>query len=235
MHDVRKIETGQKLIAALLLEAVNSEKKGVVTSLQWGGIWPGIMSHSKEQIDLFSKTGAEFRTGEIFIELDIRQTTGMSFTEKAFHKLFGVTIRHYENTDFESLHHLLSKEFGVGWTHEVLNKVNKDFECFNGYGLASPYNPNDVFVVSNKNEIFGFCIVQSGTGTKQGFFGPVGLVQNMRGKGIGSLLFIEAVNYLKSKGKEQIGLWTNETIYSSFYKKIGCYKTFETLHAEWSV
>ncbi len=208
---------GNMLLDALLTDAKKNGKKSVMTSLQWGWIWPGFFVHSDKDIEFAKKTGARLAPGELYVELSCREINAEILnTGDPNYYSKSIKIKHYEDKAFKSLQYLLKYEFGTGWTHEVLNKVSTDFECFNGYGLASAYNPMDVFIVYYNDELCGFCIVQSQTGTNQSFFGPIGLTENMRGNGIGKFLTFEALDYLKKMGKNKVGLWTNVKIYNAF-------------------
>jgi GNAT superfamily N-acetyltransferase len=65
------------------------------------------------------------------------------------------------------------------------------------------------------------------------FFGPIGIDPDFRRMGIGSQLLFDAIDYLKDKGKEKMGLWATERNYNRFYQHFGLPKTFETVHVEW--
>jgi GNAT superfamily N-acetyltransferase len=216
---------GQALINELVTEARIQGKKLVKTSLQWAGIWPGILSHWKNEIGFCQKTGGQLKPGELFIEVDLQQALSRRDSN--------AIVRPYSASDFEALQELLVKNFSVGWTHEVFNKVCRHFDNFNGYGLAFPYCPEDVLVAESQKGICGFCVVQSTTDDKMSFFGPIGIDPDFRRMGIGSQLLFDAIDYLKDKGKEKMGLWATERNYNRFYQHFGLPKTFETVHVEW--
>lgn len=222
---------GRELIQTLVAIAKNEGHKLVQTSLQWAGIWPGIFSHWKDTLAFCQKTGGTIKPGEIFLELDLQQP----LSDIPYHDITNCKIRPYLAQDFDALQQLVTNHFSIGWQQEVLNKVNTQFESFNGYGLASPYCPEDVLVVETQTGICGFCIVQSTSDDEMSFFGPIGIEPRWRGKGIGNQLLLEAIHYLRTKGKTKMGLWTNQTIYQKFYSKWGFQKTFETVHVEWRV
>jgi len=219
---------GQALIKELVTTARNHGKKLLKTSLQWAGIWPGILSHWKNEIAFCQKMGGQLKPGELFIEMDLQQSLSRPRHENAI-------VRPYLASDFEALQRLLVENFSVGWTHEVFNKVSPHFDNFNGYGLAFPYCPQDVFVAENQKGICGFCIVQSTTDDKMSFFGPIGIAPAFRRMGIGTQLLFKAIDYLKAKGKEKMGLWATERNYKRFYQPFGMPKTFETVQVEWDV
>lgn len=231
-HDI----AGRKLIHALLYEAEKAGKHGVKTSLQWGGLIPGIVTACRNELNFYSKIGCRFTAGELFLEMDFGSPIPVgNLSELMSGDASDIVIRNYQSSDFTPLYRWIASDYGAGWTHEVFNKVDERFERFNGYGLTEPYRPDDVFIVSYQDRICGFCVVQSRTGCSKGYFGPVALSQSVRGKGIGARLFYRAINHLRAEGKTCVGLWTDRDTYLNFYKKIGCRKRYKTVHARWDV
>lgn len=201
----------------------------ILTSLQWGGIWPGIPTQLNEVILFCEKMGGEIKTGEFFLELEMG-----NFLKKEI-KLNDYEIRFFEQTDKENLHQYLKQNFGIGWQCEVMSKVDENVEPFNGYGLSNTYRPKDVIVVTFENKICGFCIVQSQTNNDMAFFGPIAISKEHRGKQLGGIILEKVIEYLQSLKKTKVGLWTNEMIYQKFYKNFGFTKTGETVHVEWNI
>jgi len=230
--DFRNSGFGRELINNLILTAKDSNKKSIITSLQWSGIWPGIFVNWKDSIKFCKKTGGEIKSGEIFLEIDLLDIPVDKYIKNTADN--SILIRPYHNDDFQNLKKIAG-QFGTGWLHEILNKVSHQYDSFNGYGLTNTYNLNDVIVAENYDGLCGFCIVQSNNSNIISFFGPVGILQKYRKRGIGSLMFFKAVKYLKSIGKKKMGLWTSQKIFENFYKKLGFYKTFETIHIEWNI
>jgi len=223
---------GQKLFDELVAVAQKNNIQSIKTSLQWCGIWPGIFSHWDKAILFCQKTGGTQKKGEIFLELDLfKEFQPIDFKTNLKKS---IVLRQFKYKDIHSLSHFVQK-FGAGWLHEVLNKVSGEYEFFNGYGLSSPYNPEDVFVAEHNNTICGFCIVQSNTKSDMAFFGPIGVQKNMRKHGIGASLLFKSIQYLKKKGNRRLGLWTNMDIFDTFYSQFGFQKTYETMHFEWHV
>lgn len=225
---------GQQLIAELIASARKLRKNKIVTSLQWAGVWPGILSTHEQCLNICRKTGARLSKGELFIISDIAKTTAR-VARNARSSIPGVELRPYQDRDFDELHNLLTEQFSVGWLYEVLSKVNNEYESFNGYGIAYTYQPGDVFVALHKSKVCGFCVVQSSTFDNRCFFGPIGIDRQLRNTGIGTRLLLKSLDYLRGKRKKTIGLWTSKPIYERFYKRFGMQKSMETLNAEWSV
>ncbi len=219
-----------RLINHILDVATENNCEKVVTSLQWGGVWPGIPKHWHKTRSLFEQSGGIMSDGELYLELNLN-----SFKLKTNPDLGDYEIIFYKSSYFEALKLFLMENFSVGWQYEVLSKVNAEIEPFNGYGLGKTYNPSDVIIVKRGNKICGFCMVQSQMKNPLAFFGPIGLAVEHRGKGLGSFLLQFTLEYLKSLGKLQLGLWTNHEIYQRFYKSMGFCTKCETVHFEWTL
>ncbi len=217
-----------KLINHILAIAKENNCEKMITSLQWNGVWAGIPTHWHDTISIFKQSGGRIKTGELYLELELD-----SFAVNVNPSLGGYEIVFYKPAYFEALKKVLADNFSIGWQYEVLSKVNMEIEPFNGYGLGKTYNPKDVMLMKKGNEICGFCIVQSQTNNDTAFFGPIGLAIEHRGQGLGHFLLQSSLEYLKSLGKLQLGLWTNYEIYQRFYKPMGFYKKCETVHFEW--
>lgn len=226
--------SAKQLIVDLMKLAKNAGKKSMVTSLQWTGVWPGILSHHTQAIEICRTTGAQLSQGEVFLESDICRTLKLA-GRKLKPLALDLEIRRYRVDDYENLHHFMSQNFSVGWLHETMSKVSAAFESFNGYGLANSYRPDDVFVIADTQRIYGFCVVQSVTGDDRSFIGPIGMAPSLRGQGIGPHLFLKALEYLRSRNKKSVGLWTTESIYQGFYSRFDMKKTMSTQCAEWKL
>jgi|WetSurMetagenome_2_1015567.scaffolds.fasta_scaffold39274_3 GNAT superfamily N-acetyltransferase len=209
--------------------AKNNGINKIITSLQWGGIFPGIPIQLIDFIKFYEQTGGEIKKGELFLELEMK-----SFLKKEI-RSNDYDICFFKEKDKEKLLQYLKQNFGIGWQCEVMSKVDKTFEPFNGYGLSNVYQPNDVIVVTFENKICGFCIVQSETDHNMAFFGPIAISKEHRGNQLGGIILEKVVEYLQNLKKTKIGLWTNDVIYEKFYKTYGFVKTGETVHVEWNI
>lgn len=225
----RKQGYGKQVFEYLFDYAKQNNITKILTSLQWGGIWPGIPTQLKDTILFCEKIGGEIKIGEFFLELEIKNFQKKEIT------LNNYKIEFFDESDKENLYQHLKQNFGIGWQCEVMSKVDETIEPFNGYGLSKTYRPNDVIVVTFQNEICGFCIVQSQTNHDMVFFGPIAISKEHRGKDLGGIILEKVVEYLRSLKKTTIGLWTNEIIYEKFYKNYGFTKTGETVHVEWNI
>lgn len=223
---------GKQLITELLNYARSLHKEKIITSLQWIGVWPGLLSTHKQALNICLTSGARITGEDIFLESDINNTIDQLRSE-TIQPLKDTIFRHYQSNDFDSLYRLLAGHFSIGWLHETMSKVSNNFESFNGYGLSATFRPEDIFVVEHESELCGFCVVQSDTDDDLCFFGPMGIEPKCRGKGIGSRLLLKALQYLIHKNKKRVGLWTSESIYRDFYKRFGMQKTISGIHLQW--
>lgn len=207
--------------------AKNNGISKITTSLQWGGIWPGVFTQFSDFLAFSKKRGGTIKSGELFLELETK-----NFQKKEI-KLNNYQIRFFKESDREKLFQYLTQRFGIGWQCEVMSKIDQHVEPFNGYGLSNVYCPNDVLIVSYQNQLCGFGIVQSQTNHEMAFCGPLEISQEHRGQQLGGLLLEKVVDYLQGLQKTKIGLWTNQAIYEKFYQPYGFVKTGETVHVEW--
>lgn len=220
------------LIEELLGIAESAGKRRVVTSLQWSGIWPGILSSYIQAIEICRDTKARLSHGEVFLVADISRT--LHLAQRGLQNLpSNLEIRQYYDEDYDKLHQLMMRNFSIGWLHETLSKVSADYESFNGYGLAETYRPDDVLVVMDKQRLCGFCVVQSVTDGYRSFIGPLGMAPSYRGQGIGPHLFLKALEYLHGNSKKSVGLWTSRSIYQRFYSRFDMTEAMSTYSAEW--
>ena len=232
--DIDGKTSATRLIKELLKIAERAGKRRVVTSLQWSGMWPGILSNYTQAIEICRETKARLSHGEVFLVADISRT--LHLAKRGFQNLpSNLEIRQYYDEDYDKLHRLMMRNFSIGWLHETLSKVNVDFESFNGYGLAETYRPEDVLVVMDKKRLCGFCVVQSVTDGYRSFIGPLGMEPSYRGQGIGTHLFLKALEYLNGRSKNSVGLWTSQSIYQSFYSRFDMTETMSTYSAEWRI
>ena len=63
--------------------------------------------------------------------------------------------------------------------------------------VAFSHQPVSCFLAIDKGELVGFACYDT---TFKGFFGPTGVVESCRGKGIGKILFLQALHGLREAG-----------------------------------
>ena len=77
----------------------------------------------------------------------------------------------------------IEREFSVAWADEI------------SVGFAN--KPVSVYVAVADKEIVGFAVYEC---TRRSFFGPTGVVENMRGRGIGKALLLASLWGLREMG-----------------------------------
>ncbi|WP_066187193.1 MULTISPECIES: GNAT family N-acetyltransferase [Gracilibacillus] len=80
----------------------------------------------------------------------------------------------------------------LGWVREHFAE-NWVSEC----EVACSTVPTNCFIAINGNELLGFACIDT---TFRNFFGPTGVKEEARGKGIGYRLLVHSLNEMKNKG-----------------------------------
>ncbi|MEO5355124.1 MAG: GNAT family N-acetyltransferase [Magnetococcus sp. XQGC-1] len=227
---------GRMLLHSLLERARREGKRGVATALQWSGIWPGVPAGLTTMEAFCAGTAARLRPGEMYLAKNLADPWPQAALDKACSLREEVTMRAYTDRHREGLQALLQELFSVGWQHETLSRIDPAYEPFNGYGLASTYDPvqpgRGVWVVTDRDRLVGFAVVQAGAdGTA--FFGPVGLRPEWRGQGLGSGLLLATARQAQLWGCHTLGLWTSVPLANGFYRSLGMQLVTTTRHGEW--
>jgi GNAT superfamily N-acetyltransferase len=223
-----------ELLQTLAEKAAVHGKTKIGTSRQWAGLWPGLLLPQQQAAaDACIAEGAHLEPGEVFLLLEPQQVIGLGSGDSS--RCCGVWIRNYRAGDFDALHTVLERHFGIGWRYEVLSKVSLDYEPFNGYAITHPYAPEDLAVADTEDGLVGFCSVQTVTQGSWAFFGPIGLTPAFRNLGIGSLFLTWSCRRCLQRGKVLMGIWTNEPIYKGFYKGFGATPLFRAYHVSFEL
>jgi len=180
-------------IGTLLLEEVENRlrKKGVsqivLASYSPNYFFPGVdMEAYMHAIPFFEKFGYQFNEHHAVSMCKILNHYKMpeKYVQKEIELLkSGYHIRNFKLSDSAELILFLQTSFSGGWAKGVRLAINE--------GRAE----KQVLVCTNKNgEIVGF--VQHAMDGNQERFGPFGVREDLRGLGIGSLLFHRMMNHL---------------------------------------
>lgn len=83
--------------------------------------------------------------------------------------------------------------------HRVLNWIENNFypEWRSEADVAFGKSPVGIFIAYQEKKILGFACYDT---TAKGFFGPTGVSENARGKGIGTVLLLKSLAALKECG-----------------------------------
>ena len=113
----------------------------------------------------------------------------------------GVHIVRVQPPDRGRMLAFVEKTFGQGWASEC--------------GLALSFLPCRCIAAVRDGNPIGFCCYDA---TAKGFFGPIGILEEERGRGIGAALLITALRAMREEGYGYaiIG-WCDEA--AEFYRK----------------
>jgi predicted N-acetyltransferase YhbS len=95
----------------------------------------------------------------------------------------GITIRRLNPWEKEKLQAFIEKHFWPEWGYEA--------------STALTHQPVTCFVAVKEKEILGFACYEC---TRKNYFGPMGVDESLRGKGVGGALFLTALYGLISLG-----------------------------------
>jgi len=94
-----------------------------------------------------------------------------------------VVVRRAQPFELTPVRTFVEREFSMAWADEVsVGFVNK---------------PVSVFIATAEKEIVGFAAYEC---TRRCFFGPIGVVENMRGRGVGKALLLACLFGLRDIG-----------------------------------
>lgn len=102
-----------------------------------------------------------------------------------FHQLSenGIRIVNAMAPDLKKIERWITEMFGEGWAGEAAKAI-----------LSTP---SKCFIAVSQDNIVGFACYDS---TAKGFFGPTGVDETMRGKGVGKALLLKTLNAMYTEG-----------------------------------
>lgn len=95
----------------------------------------------------------------------------------------GIKIRRAQPFEITPVRQFIEKNFSVAWADEI------------SVGFAN--KPVTIFIATREGRVVGFAGYEC---TRKAFFGPTGVVENERGRGIGKALLIAALWGLRELG-----------------------------------
>src|SRR6185503_19776163 len=95
----------------------------------------------------------------------------------------GVTIRRAQPFEMTPVRQFIEKNFSVAWADEIL--------------VGFTNKPVTIFVATRDARVIGFAASEC---TRKAFFGPTGVVENERARGIGKALLIASLHGLRELG-----------------------------------
>jgi GNAT superfamily N-acetyltransferase len=94
-----------------------------------------------------------------------------------------VVVRRAQPFEVTPVRTFVEREFSTAWADEI------------SVGFAN--KPVSVFIATAEKEIVGFAAYES---TRRCFFGPTGVVESMRGRGVGKVLLLACLFALRDLG-----------------------------------
>lgn len=96
----------------------------------------------------------------------------------------GIVVRRLDAWDRAPLRVFVKQHFGENWASEA------DFAFGNGHPITG-------FVAIERGAIAGFAVYES---SRRGFFGPTGVREDLRGKGVGASLLFRCLENMREMG-----------------------------------
>lgn len=114
----------------------------------------------------------------------------------------GVTLKRAMGPDRQRILAFVKENFGDGWKNEA--------------DVALCATPSHCVIAVKEQQVVGFCCYDA---TAKGFFGPIGVAENMRGTGIGAALTLRTLHLMRNDGYGYgiIG-WVGDA--ADFYRKV---------------
>jgi GNAT superfamily N-acetyltransferase len=104
-------------------------------------------------------------------------------SESAFASQSGVTVRRAIAPEKHVVTKWIGEQFGAGWVSEA--------------EAAFARSPVSCFIAVQDGKLLGFSCYDA---TMRGFFGPTGVDAEERGRGVGKMLFLFALQAMRSEG-----------------------------------
>ena len=185
--------------------------------------FPGIDKRYQNAIAFFEKRNYIYRAESVSMQ---RSLWDYHMAEQYKEKIVslakdGIHIIRYNDEYMLPLLDYLLKNFGAGWKRNALIAMQK-----------KEANDTILLVVDEHHEILGFCMRKIDGNDAR--FGPFGVSEHLRSKGIGGVLFEYMMQEMKQKGIYYLYfLWTDGAA-QRFYERHGVkvYRTYQLYRKE---
>ncbi len=201
LEDYRRQGIGTRLLD----EAVNylkSKGKSRIRVITYSGrcFFPGVGMRYEAALRFFESKGFDRDHVINDVDLDLRSFQISDYQKNARRRMgeFGVHIEEYDPSMLGKMRKFVEKAnmtswFPKGWEEGYREKGNR-------------------FVAFRGGEIVGWASFSPRTGTAG--FGPIAVLEEMRGNGIGSCLLLECVLRMKESGADRVvASWANTPFY----------------------
>jgi len=95
----------------------------------------------------------------------------------------GITIRRVASYETSALRRFVLENFSELWADEAM--------------IGCHQHPRTTFIATHEKKIIGFACHEC---TRRGFFGPTGVLESYRGKGVGKALYLACLHAMREMG-----------------------------------
>jgi len=159
--------------------------------------WPGVDLRYEDGLDFLEHRGFTRVTQELDYQFDLRRffyPRRVSRMKELLMHEESLEIRVATPSEKGELGKWIEKKFTVFWRDETERAFSKEI-------------PSVIIAKNRNNTILGFATVD---GVAPGRFGPTGVDETMRGRGLGTVLLFDAFQFLKREGREEAVVhWTD--------------------------
>ncbi len=201
----RRQGLGSKMLSEFLRRAKEKEITQVIYGPSIPEYWqPGVDIRNTSLYFFFKKHG--FKSRKVIFNLTVSLD---SFKKEPASKKEGYEYERVQPKDFDETYSFVKHQFPLGtWAEETL--------------LSFKFNPPTTYIVKNdRNEIIGWATHSL---FFPGSFGPTGVLDSLRGKGIGTKLLLWCLWDIKQNGLKMCEImWVDEHNIKFYSKAIGAY------------
>lgn len=215
------VESGSEEVALELIEASKreTEERGH-TRLEIELVFPSEAhrEYSRNLVELYRNCGFKFAAEEIHMKSNLKSAVLLEINRPE-----GYNLKRFSETSYDILEEVGYRTLKNSKEGLFLSMSHPEQEVTLDYffGKSRPYIDDASLILERNGEIVGFVITRMDDDEPE--IGPVGLVQEERGKGLASYLLGCVLEKLKSSGAASVYLDTTTTNYPAqkLYRKFG--------------
>jgi ribosomal protein S18 acetylase RimI-like enzyme len=216
LEEFRRKNIGSKLLMEVENQLKSREKKLIKVITYTGRyFFPGVDLRYEPALKFFESKGfkEDYVINDVDVEVRDYQITDYQKDARKRMAAAGIRIEEYDPSMLDEMKEFVKK----------LNMISWFPEGWEG-GFKARGNK---FVALKGNEVVGWASYHPSTGTAG--FGPIAVLENMRGNGIGSCLLLECVLKMKEAGADRVlASWANTPFYiANDWKICRQYKVFK--------
>jgi ribosomal protein S18 acetylase RimI-like enzyme len=178
---------------------------------------PGIDLKYEKGISLFEKVGYDFKGEAVSMQRTLWDFTLNSAYKEKVKKLNeeGIKLLHYHDAYYSKIINFTLDNFGAGWKRNVLHAMQNNTA-----------EDTIILCVDKNDDIIGYCM--RSIDDNENRFGPIGVKEELRSKGLGGILLETMMYDMKKHGiNDMYFLWTDGPA-QRFYERHGLsvYRTY---------